>query len=82
MTVKDGKATVTLKATIDFLTPGLQTPQGILFSLNVVSELPGDEMPSQGNGCGCMTARIPLACPALQMPCSICTFAFTASSKR
>ncbi|NXR71880.1 BPIB3 protein, partial [Pycnonotus jocosus] len=34
VTVRDGRATVTLKATIDFIAPGLQTPQGLLFSLD------------------------------------------------
>ncbi|XP_066055326.1 BPI fold-containing family B member 3-like [Chamaea fasciata] len=35
VTVRDGRATVTLKATIDFISPALQTPQGLLFSLNM-----------------------------------------------
>uniref|UniRef100_A0A8C0U8S2 Lipid-binding serum glycoprotein C-terminal domain-containing protein n=1 Tax=Cyanistes caeruleus TaxID=156563 RepID=A0A8C0U8S2_CYACU len=36
VTVRDGRATVTLKATIDFISPALQSPQGLLFSLDVV----------------------------------------------
>ncbi|KAL2296935.1 hypothetical protein Nmel_014986 [Mimus melanotis] len=35
VTVRDGRATVTLKATIDAASPALQTPQGVLFSLDV-----------------------------------------------
>ncbi|NXA80218.1 BPIB3 protein, partial [Thryothorus ludovicianus] len=35
VTVRDGRATVTLKATIDAASPALQTPQGLLFSLDV-----------------------------------------------
>ncbi|NXI14339.1 BPIB3 protein, partial [Irena cyanogastra] len=35
VTVRDGRATVTLKATIDVASPALQTPQGLLFSLDV-----------------------------------------------
>ncbi|NWR07106.1 BPIB4 protein, partial [Paradoxornis webbianus] len=35
VTVRDGRATVTLKATIDFISPALQTPQGLLFSLDM-----------------------------------------------
>ncbi|XP_023801633.1 BPI fold-containing family B member 3-like, partial [Cyanistes caeruleus] len=35
VTVRDGRATVTLKATIDFISPALQSPQGLLFSLDV-----------------------------------------------
>ncbi|NXM57688.1 BPIB4 protein, partial [Illadopsis cleaveri] len=35
VTVRDGKATVTLKATIDFISSALQTPQGLLFSLDM-----------------------------------------------
>ncbi|XP_056363052.1 BPI fold-containing family B member 3-like [Oenanthe melanoleuca] len=35
VTVRDGRATVTLKATIDAASPALQTTQGILFSLGV-----------------------------------------------
>ncbi|XP_059718566.1 BPI fold-containing family B member 3-like isoform X1 [Haemorhous mexicanus] len=35
VTVRDGRATVTLKATIDVVSPALQTPQGLLFSVNV-----------------------------------------------
>ncbi|CAN8191168.1 unnamed protein product [Coccothraustes coccothraustes] len=35
VTVRDGRATVTLKATIDVASPALQTPQGLLFSVNV-----------------------------------------------
>ncbi|XP_072773254.1 BPI fold-containing family B member 3-like [Taeniopygia guttata] len=34
VTVRDGRATVTLKPTIDVASPALQTPQGLLFSLN------------------------------------------------
>ncbi|RLV98854.1 hypothetical protein DV515_00010442 [Chloebia gouldiae] len=34
VTVRDGRATVTLKATIDVASPALQTPQGLLFSVN------------------------------------------------
>ncbi|NWU03655.1 BPIB3 protein, partial [Urocynchramus pylzowi] len=35
VTVRDGRATVTLKATVDVASPALQTPQGLLFSLDV-----------------------------------------------
>ncbi|NXO44337.1 BPIB4 protein, partial [Locustella ochotensis] len=35
VTVRDGRATVTLKATIDFISPALQTPRGLLFSLDM-----------------------------------------------
>ncbi|NWH86330.1 BPIB4 protein, partial [Aegithalos caudatus] len=35
VTVGNGRATVTLKATIDFISPALQTPQGLLFSLDM-----------------------------------------------
>ncbi|NXO96122.1 BPIB3 protein, partial [Certhia brachydactyla] len=35
VTVRDGRATVTLKATIDAVSPALQTPKGLLFSLDV-----------------------------------------------
>ncbi|NXO78986.1 BPIB3 protein, partial [Sitta europaea] len=35
VTVRDGKATVTLKATIYIASPALQSPQGLLFSLDV-----------------------------------------------
>ncbi|NWS07101.1 BPIB3 protein, partial [Motacilla alba] len=35
VTVRDGRATVTLKATIDVTSPALQTPQGLLFSVDV-----------------------------------------------
>ncbi|XP_057892555.1 BPI fold-containing family B member 3-like [Melospiza georgiana] len=33
--VRDGRATVTLRATIDVSSPALQTPQGLLFSVDV-----------------------------------------------
>ncbi|NXA86161.1 BPIB3 protein, partial [Melanocharis versteri] len=35
VTVRDGRATVTLKASIDAISPALQSPQGLLFSLDV-----------------------------------------------
>ncbi|RMB95719.1 hypothetical protein DUI87_27832 [Hirundo rustica rustica] len=35
VTVRDGRATVTLKATIEFISSALQSPQGLLFSLDV-----------------------------------------------
>uniref|UniRef100_A0A8C3U4P0 Lipid-binding serum glycoprotein C-terminal domain-containing protein n=1 Tax=Catharus ustulatus TaxID=91951 RepID=A0A8C3U4P0_CATUS len=35
VTVRDGRATVTLKATIDVASPALQTAQGVLFSVDV-----------------------------------------------
>ncbi|NXN88436.1 BPIB3 protein, partial [Bombycilla garrulus] len=35
VTVRDGRASVTLRATIDFASPPLQTPEGRLFSLDV-----------------------------------------------
>ncbi|NWV48542.1 BPIB3 protein, partial [Daphoenositta chrysoptera] len=35
VTVRDGRATVTLKASINAISPALQTPQGLLFSLDV-----------------------------------------------
>lgn len=65
VTVKDGKATVTLKATIDFVSSALQAPQGRLFSLDMVSELPGDEMPSQaGRLLASPWLALPYKCPA------------------
>ncbi|NXL26076.1 BPIB3 protein, partial [Setophaga kirtlandii] len=35
VTVRDGRATVTLRATIDVTSPALQNPQGLLFSVDV-----------------------------------------------
>lgn len=46
VTIRDGRATTTLKATIDVVSPALQSAS--LFSLDTVSGLSGDEASETG----------------------------------
>lgn len=63
--VRDRRATATLKASIDVLSPLLQSSQKPLFSLDTVSGVPGDETSETGQGVSLAVLWHPLglSCP-------------------